>query len=402
MSFAERIAHVDMDAFFVEVERLRDPGLRGVPVVVGGLGRRGVVSSASYEARTTGVGSGMPIAQARRRCPSARFLPPDHAAYREASAGVFAVLESFTPAVEPLSVDEAFLDVGGLRLHFPSPEEVAGAIRAALREHTGLPASVGVGTSKLIAKLAGRRAKPDGVWRVPAGEEVAFLHPLPVRALWGVGEATFSRLEALGIATVGDLAGFPVAALERRLGPTLGRHLHELAHARDPRPVEPASGVKSVSVESTYDTDLVDPERIEAELLAHADRLAWRLRSAGVRARTVHLKVRFGDFTTVDRSRTLPAAVDTAHDLYGAARTLADRAGIGRRPVRLLGLGGGGLEPGDAPRQMGLEGPSWEDLERAVDRVRGRFGRASIHPARLTGEPGRTAGGAPPPSPDVT
>jgi len=383
MAFAERIAHVDMDAFFVEVERLRDPALRGVPVVVGGLGPRGVVSSASYEARTTGVGSGMPTAQARRRCPAARFLPPDHAAYREASAAVFTVLESFTPAVEPLSVDEAFLDIGGLRLHYPSPEAVAGAVRAALRERTGLPASVGLGTSKLIAKLAGRRAKPDGVRLVPVGEEVAFLHPLSVRALWGVGEATLSRLEELGISTVGDLAGFPAAALERRLGPSLGRHLHDLAHARDPRPVEPAAPVKSVSVESTYDTDLVDPGRIEAELLGHADRLASRLRNAGVRARTVHLKVRFGDFTTVDRSRTLEEAVDTAHDLYRAARSLSERAGIGSRPVRLLGLGAGGLEPGDAPRQLGLEGSSWHDLERAVDRVRGRFGRASVHPARL-------------------
>jgi DNA polymerase-4 len=270
-----------------------------------------------------------------------------------------------------------------LRLHYPSPEAVAEAVRAALREHTGLPASVGLGTSKLIAKLAGRRAKPDGVWLVPAGEEAAFLHPLPVRALWGVGEATLSRLEELGISTVGDLAGFPAAALERRLGPSLGRHLHDLAHARDPRPVEPAAPVKSVSVESTYDTDLVDPERIEAELLGHADRLASRLRNAGVRARTVHLKVRFGDFTTVDRSRTLEEAVDTAHDLYRAARSLSERAGIESRPVRLLGLGAGGLEPGDAPRQLGLEGSSWHDLERAVDRVRGRFGRASVHPARL-------------------
>lgn len=381
--FAEHIAHVDMDAFFVEVERRRRPGLRGVPVVVGGLGGRGVVASASYEARRLGVRSAMPVVHARRLCPHARFLPPDHAVYRAASDDVFAVLHTFTPLVEALSVDEAFLEISGLRLHYPDPTAVGRAIRAALRRVTGLPASVGLATSKFIAKLASDAAKPDGLLQIPAGEETAFLHPMSVQALWGVGEATLARLEELGVRTIGDLADLPAALLERRLGTALGSHLARLARADDPRPVEPGSETKSISVEITYEADLTDPDRIEAELLRHADRLAHRLRRSGMRGRTVQLKVRFSDFTTVTRSHTLAAPVDTAHDLYEAARSLLERAGVARRPVRLLGLGADGLEPASAPRQLGLHGTAWEDLEGAVDRIRARFGADAVRPARL-------------------
>jgi DNA polymerase-4 len=388
----EHIAHVDMDAFFVEVERRRRPELQRVAVVVAGLGGRGVVSSASYEARRRGVGSGMPTAHAQRLCPDARFLAPDHHAYEEASREVLAVLESFTPVVEQVSVDEAFLEIGGLRLTYPSPTAVGEAIRSAVRAQTGLPASVGLATCKLIAKLASRAAKPDGLRLVAAGGEQAFLHPLPVRALWGVGEATYARLEELGVRTVGELAAVPRATLQRRLGEAMGAHLGDLAQARDDRPVVAGGPAKSISVEETYPADLSGRPSLEGELLRLADRLASRLRRAGVAARTVVLKVRFGDFRTVNRSCTCPAPLDTAHELYRAALALLDRAAVGGRSVRLLGLGAEGLSEAGSPRQLGLESPPWGRLEAAVDRVRDRFGSAAITPARLGGRrAGRTS-----------
>ncbi len=374
-----------MDAFFVEVERLRRPELRRVPVAVAGLGGRGVVSSASYEARRCGITSGMPTGQARRLCPHGRFLAPDHHAYAEASGRVLAVLGSFTPVVEQISVDEAFLEIGGLRLRYPSPEAVGQAIRAEVREQTGLPASVGLAGSKLIAKLASRAAKPDGLRLVPAGGEEDFLHPLPVRALWGVGEATYARLEELGVATIGDLAALPRDILQRRLGEAMGSHLSDLAQGQDDRPVVPAGPAKSLSVEDTYPADLSGRAALEAELLGLADRLASRLRRAGVAGRTVVLKVRFGDFTTISRSQRQSAAIDTAHDLYRAALPLLDRAEVGARAVRLLGLGVEALEESGFPRQLGLEERPWSDLEAAVDRVRERFGRQAVGPARLSG-----------------
>ena len=381
--FAEHIAHVDMDAFFVEVERLRRPELRGKAVVVGGVGNRGVVASASYEARRRGVRSAMPILHARRLCPHAIVVPPDHRAYGVASKEVFVVLQGFTPYVEPLSVDEAFLDLSGLRFRYASPLEVAAAIRTTIRSEVGLPASVGLAASKLIAKMAGRDAKPDGVHLVPAGTETDYLHPMPVRALWGVGEATHARLEELGVSTIGDIAGMPRATLERRLGSSLGTHLWDLANARDDRPVGGAAGAKSISVEVTYPHDLVTAEALETELLRHADRLATRLRRHGVAARTIQLKVRFDDFTTLTRSLTAPEPVSTAHDLYAAGRTLLERAAVGGRPVRLLGLGGDGLVDAAEPRQLGLERDAWSGLEEAVGRVRDRFGDGAVGPARL-------------------
>jgi DNA polymerase IV len=381
--FAEHLAHIDMDAFFVEVERRRQPTLRSVAVVVAGLGGRGVVTSASYEARRCGVTSGMPTAHARRLCPQARFLPPDHRVYTAASEEVFAVFGDFTPLVEPLSVDEAFLEIGGLRLSYPSPEEVGRALRRAVRERTGLPASVGLATNKLLAKLASRAAKPDGLFLVRAGQETAFLHPLPVRALWGVGEATHARLEELGVHTVGDLAALPRELLERRLGPAVGSHLGDLAAGRDERPVEPGGPAKSASVEETFASDLGERGDLERELLRLADRLAERLQRMGTKARTVALKVRFADFTTITRHQTLPEPVATAQDLYRAALELLDRASPGRRKVRLLGLGGEGLGAAAAPRQLALEPARWEEVEAAIGKARERFGRDAVRRARL-------------------
>ncbi|MFQ5947671.1 MAG: DNA polymerase IV [Acidimicrobiia bacterium] len=386
--FAEPIAHVDMDAFFVEVERLRRPELRGVAVVVGGLSGRGVVASASYEARRRGVHSGMPMTQAQKLCPHARFIPPDHGEYRHASNQVFTVLRSFTPLVEALSLDEAFLDVAGLRLHFRDPVAVGEEIRGRIRAETGLPASVGIATNKLLAKLASREAKPDGLFRIGAGSELEFLHPLPVRALWGVGEATYAALEALGIETISDLAEFPRSTLERRLGASLGASLWELARGRDARPVEPDAAAKSISVEQTYASDLSQSGAIEAELLRHADRLARRLRRSELAAWTVTLKVRFADFTTVTRSQTLQTPSDTGPDLYAAARALLSRVRLERRRVRLLGLAASGLTGADTPRQLLLERPPWEELADAVDRIRDRFGDEAVRPARLVEPPG--------------
>jgi DNA polymerase-4 len=385
--FAERIAHVDMDAFFVEVERLRNPDLVGLPVVVGGTGNRGVVASASYEARRFGIRSAMPAVHARRLCPDAAFLPSDHTAYREASRAVFEVLDGFSPLVEALSVDEAFIDIGGLGPVDPGPEAAAHRLRREIRESTGLPASVGIATNKLLAKLASEDAKPDGVLLVPAGNELAYLQPKEVRALWGVGEATHARLEELGARTIGDLAALPLETLEARVGRALGGHLWRLARADDDRPVEPGGEAKSISVEQTYERDLVGAAAIEREVLRHADRLARRLRRAGYAARTITLKVRFHDFTTITRSYTSQTPIDSLHGLIDAGRQLMERADIGRRSVRLLGLGGGMLESSATPRQLDLDGGPWDEVETAMDRIRDRFGEEAVGPARLVPPP---------------
>ena len=387
----EPILHVDMDAFFVEVERRRDPSLSGKPVLVGGTGPRAVVAAASYEARAFGVGSAMPMGEARRRCPRAIVVPPDHRAYSECSREVFSVLRGFTPLVEGLSVDEAFLDIRGLRLHYDDASAVGTAIRAAIRTEVGLPASVGGATSKFLAKLASEEAKPDGLLIVPAGEELGFLHPLPVRRLWGVGEATLAGLEALGVATVGDLALVPPATLGRRLGAALGAHLHRLANAEDPRHVSPGGEAKSVSVEQTFDRDLVTATGMQDALLLLCDRLSGRLNAAGLAGRTISIKVRFGDFTTLSRSSTLPGPVDHTPDLWDGARDLLAKVDVAGRGVRLLGVGVSGLAPRTAPRQLSMEHPAREAAAVAAEQVRERFGSESVIPARLAPRPGSEA-----------
>lgn len=381
--FLERIVHLDMDAFFVEVERRRRPGLRDRPVLVGGLGNRSVVASASYEARARGVRSGMPMAHARRLIPGAQVVPPDHDAYRDVSTQVFEILEHFTPRTEPVSVDEAFLDIGGLRLHHATPLDAAGAMRAAVREATGLPSSAGIATTKLVAKMASRDAKPDGMRLVSAGTELDYLHPQHVRALWGVGEATHARLEELGITTIGDLAAFPQPTLVRRLGESLGEHLWQLANGVDARPVQADGAARSISVEETFETDLTERAPMERVLLAQADRLATRLRRAGVVAHTVALKARYPDFSTVTRSHTFQRPLLTSEELFEAARMLLDRTDAAVRGVRLLGIGGDGLAASDAPRQLDLDPGPWEDIDRAVDRIRRRFGSESVGRAAL-------------------
>ncbi|MDJ0664496.1 MAG: DNA polymerase IV [Acidimicrobiia bacterium] len=376
--YGERFLHIDMDAFFVEVERRRDPSLIGKPVVVGGLGPRGVVASASYEARRHGVHSAMPIVEARRLCPHGRFVAPSHGVYGEVSEEVFAIFRSFTPLVEGLSVDEAFLEISGLRLHFATPGDVGSALRAKVREELGLPASVGISAVKFISKLASEEAKPDGMHIVPAGTELEFLHPMPVRRLWGVGEATRVTLDALGVATIGDLTGVPESLLVKRLGPSLARHLSRLAMGVDPREVEPGTGAKSISVEETYDVDLSDDDEIRQSVLRLCDRLATRLHRSGHLGKVVSLKVRFGDFETVSRSETMPTEVGSATAIWDEAQRLLNRVDRRGRGVRLLGVGVAGLADAGEPHQLALgEGPR-EAAADVVETVRDRFGDDAV------------------------
>ncbi|MFD6613217.1 DNA polymerase IV [Micromonospora chalcea] len=379
------ILHVDMDAFYASVEVRRRPELRGRPVVVGGVGPRGVVSSASYEARRYGVRSAMPTSRARALCPGAVYLPPDFTAYNEASRAVMRIFRDVTPLVEPLSLDEAFLDVAGARRLFGPPAAIARLIRRRVAEEQRLTCSVGVGPSKFVAKLGSTRAKPDGLLVVPADRVLEFLHPLPVSALWGVGERSADALRRLGLRTVRDLAEAPAGLLRRAVGEASAAHLHELAWGRDPRGVSPEHVEKSIGAEVTFDTDVSDPDEIRRSLLALADKAGARLRAAGQVGRAVSLKVRFADFRTISRSRTLPVPTDTAREMFDTAWALWEALAPGE-PVRLVGVRMEGLAPaGETPQQLTLGAPErgWREAEAAADAAAARFGRSVIGPASL-------------------
>ena len=385
--FEENIIHADMDAFFVEVERQRDPSLRGKPVVVGGAGRRGVVAAASYEARPYGIRSAMPMSTARAAYSGLVVVPPDHARYTEVSREVFSIFRAFTPLVEGLSLDEAFLDIAGHRHHYPDPEAVGRALWKSVRDELELPVSVGIGVNKVIAKLASEAAKPDGLQLVPRHETLEFLHPLPVRAVSGVGEATHAALEGLGVATMGDLATIPLDTLVRRLGAVAGNRLHNLGRGIDDRAVEPNAETKSVSVSETYEYDLETPEQVDTELLRLCDRLGSRLHVAGLVAETVSMTVRYADFETVTRQHRQSRPVTGAHDLWLATRFLRGRFEW-IRPVRLLGLAAGRVLGSESPTQLSTDfDPRWENLTGAVEEVRQRFGGESVGPARVVGDP---------------
>jgi DNA polymerase-4 len=386
---AEPILHVDLDAFYASVEVLKDPSLAGKPVVVGSPGPRGVVMSASYEARARGLHSAMPSLRARRVCPEAVFVPPDFDAYRAYSNRFREVLMSITPLVEPLSLDEAFLDVGGATLLFGTPLEMAGRIRATVQSELLLTASVGVAANKFLAKLASTRAKPDGVIHVKDGEAVEFLHPLPVGALWGIGQKTGETLARLGVRTVGELARTPYAILERSLGEASARGLTDLAWGRDERTVVPFEAPKSVSHEETYPKDLDDPDEILREILSLSHRVAARLRADGYRARTVTLKLRLPSFSTLTRSRTLPRATDVGADVFHVARDLFLRLPEGRRRFRLIGVGASGLMPAGAEQIALVREGRWGQAEQALDRIERRFGQGSALPAALLDRPRR-------------
>jgi DNA polymerase-4 len=383
------VLHVDMDAFYASVELLRRPDLVGHPVIVGG-GARGVVLSATYEARSYGVHAAMPMTRARRLCPRAIVLEPHHDDYSRISEAVMAVFAAITPRYEPLSLDEAFLDVSGAIRRLGSPAAIGELIRARIADEQGITCSVGVGPSKFIAKLASSRCKPDGLLVVPADDVISFLHPLPVNALWGVGDKTEETLHRLGLRTVGDLAHTPVGTLERALGPAVGRHLAALSWGRDERSVVPHEPDKSIGAEETFDVDVDDPAVIRRELLRLSERVAARLRAAQVAGRTVSIKVRFANFTTLTRSRTLLQPTDVARDVYATAAELYDALGLDRARLRLVGVRVEGLvDVETVPRQLALgeRDRGWREAEQAVDRATARFGSAAVRPATLVPDP---------------
>ena len=378
------ILHVDLDAFFAAVEQRDHPELRGKPVIVGGVPPgRGVVSAASYEARAYGVHSAMSVTEAYRRCPDGVFLPVDGRRYQRASRDVMAILRRFTPQVEPISIDEAFLDVTGSRPLFGEGPEIAAAIKAAIRQDVGLTASVGVATTKLVAKIASDLRKPDGLVVVPAGEEAAFLAPLPISRLWGVGEKTATALAEYGVKTIGDLAALSPDLLIRRFG-RHGASLGTRARGMDDDPVHEGDPAKSVGHETTFDVDTSDPEVIERTLLALSDGVAGRLRSAGVRASTIAVKVRDSSFRTVTRQRTLREPTDLTEPIYRAALELARPEVRGIR-VRLLGVTASNLGEREQMALFADHDPRHRKAIEAADAVRRRYGSKAVTRARLVG-----------------
>ncbi len=384
------ILHVDMDAFYASVSLRTRPQLHGRPVIVGASGNRGVVLSATYEARQLGIHSAMPMSRARRLAPQAVILEPDHRQYAEVSRNVMALFESITPFVEPLSLDEAFLDVSGAVRRLGRPAAIAELIRAKVTDEQQITCSVGVASTKFVAKLASTRAKPDGMLLVPADRVIDFLHPLPVGALWGVGERTEEQLTRLGLRTVADLANTPVSTLQRALGQAQGTHLHELSWGRDPRKVVPHEPDKSIGNEETFAHDIDDPVVIRAHLLKLSDQVAGRMRAAGYVGRTISLKVRFEDFSTITRSKTLKEPTDVGQQVYQTIRGLYDGLGLQRVRIRLVGVRVEGLVDADlAPQQLllGEEDGGRREAEVAVDSLRARFGRDAVQPARLVAQP---------------
>lgn len=397
---ATPILHVDMDAFFVSVELLQRPDLRGLPVLVGGVAGRGVVAAASYEARRYGVNSAMPMSVALQRCPNAVVLRGDYASYAKYSKQVMAIFEQITPLVEPLSIDEAFLDVSGARRLHGSPAQIAWTIRERVHADTGLTCSIGVAATKYVAKVASSCAKPDGMLVVPAAQTVEFLHPLPVSALWGVGRVTEQSLARLGLRTVGDVAQMPFDALERAIGPALASRLGRLANGIDPRDVHTTRIERSIGHENTFGHDLVDPVEIRRELLRLSNNVAVRLRKAGLVGRTVTLKLRYGDFRTVTRSRTLSEPTDVARRIYDeASDALSALVGDGER-VRLIGVRAEHLRPAGSGAPLWDPDEEWRDAERTIDEVTAKFGKGAVRPATLVRRGGERRGDRPKPSPD--
>jgi DNA polymerase-4 len=386
------VLHVDMDAFFAAVELLRRPDLAGRPMMVAGVGGRGVVLSATYEARAFGVRSAMPTARALALCPGIAVIPPDHHAYREASRAVMALLGEITPVLEAVSVDEAFLDVSGSTRRLGRPARIAERIRESVRRELGLTATVGAASTKFVAKLASTLAKPDGLLVVPPQEVPAMLRPLPVDALWGVGPRIGVRLRSCGFATVGDIADAPVDRLAGIVGGAAARHLSLLAHGRDDRRVTPDSAEVTIGAEQTFDRDLRDEAAIRRALLTLSTSAARRLRRAGYAGRTVVLKVRFDDFTTITRSESTDTAINDDRELYAAALRNWDRVSRGHRGVRLLGVRADNMVVADSvERQLDLgaepERPGWREARQAVDALTDKFGAAAPKPAALVRRP---------------
>lgn len=381
------ILHADLDAFYASVEQRDDPTLRGRPVIVGG----GVVLAASYEAKAYGVRTAMGGAQARRLCPHAVVVPPRMAAYSRASDAVFEVFRDWTPIVEPLSVDEAFLDVEGLRRVSGTPVDIARRLRADVRDRVGLPITVGIARTKFLAKVASQEAKPDGLLLVPPDRELAFLHPLPVRRLWGVGTKTADKLHAHGLRTVADIAELGESTLASLLGAAMGRQLFALARNIDRRPVTTGARRRSVGAQRALGRagNTMSTAEIDAVVVTLIDRITARLRAAGRTGRTVVLRLRFDDFSRVTRSHTLPSATSSTQPILDAARQLVAAAApvIGQRGLTLVGFAVSGIDS-DGAQQLMLPFGADEGrlaVEAAVDRVRRRYGRSALTPAVLVG-----------------
>jgi DNA polymerase IV len=387
------ILHVDMDAFYASVALRDRPELQHVPVIVGG-GYRGVVLSANYLARAYGVRSGLPGTRARRLCPQAVVVPPDYDTFTQVSASVMETFRRVTPLVQVVSLDEAFLDVRGAARRLGSPREIAEWLRATIHDEQGITCSVGAAPAMTLAKMASRRAKPDGLLVVPPEEVTSFLHPLDVAELWGVGEKTQAMLHRLGLKTIGDLAHTPERTLCRAVGDSLGRHLHRLAWGFDDREVVERRGddepERSMGANETFGRDTDDRAVIARELLRLSARVAGRMRAAEVAGRTVTVRVRFADFTTLTRSRTLPEATDVTQEVYRAALRLYDGLGLQRARLRLVGVRVEGLVPRSTVHRqlvLGEREHGWSDADRAVDRARLRFGSGVVQPAALFADP---------------
>lgn len=389
------ILHVDMDAFYASVAQLDDPSLRGKPIIIGAPEGRGVVSSASYEARRFGVRSAMPVGQALRLCPTAIVVSPEFGRFLEESAKVMSIFRDVTPLVEPLSIDEAFLDVRGAGRLWGSPGTIARALRRRVLDETGLTCSVGAAATKHVAKMASTISKPDGLLIVAESDTAAFLAARPVRALWGIGPKAAEALEGRGIRTVADVLETPRPVLDRALGPAMGDRIWHLARGIDERSVHTERVEKSVGHEETFHVDIADPAILRAELRRLADRVGARLRKHGWQAATVAIKVRFADFTTISRSQTLaePTAVsqrigDAAHDLFDAVDL--------RMSVRLVGVRAENLRPtGSAVAALWDDDAEWRQVDTAVDDAAARFGAGAVTRAALIG---RSRGGGTLPS----
>jgi DNA polymerase-4 len=382
------ILHVDMDAFFASVAERDNPELKGKAVVIG-MGARGVVSAANYEARKFGIHSAMPVGRARRLAPHAIFLPVDMARYQEVSEHVMEIFHSFTPWVEPISLDEAFLDVTGSQKLLGTGREIAVAIRKKVEEQEGITCSVGIAPSKFIAKLASANCKPNGMLEITSDRILTFLHPLPIQAMWGVGPKTAEVLERLGLRTIEDIAKLPRTTLIRALGEANGASLYELAWGRDYRDVTPEEPDRSISAAETFAQDLDNPEEILTEFLRLTERATARLRDRDLFAKTISIKVRFADFSTINRSKTLPLPIDSTHDVYEVVKGLYQALRIERARLRLVGVSLENLSEG-APHQMmlGEREVGWRQAEGAMDQARARFGKGSVRPARLIKDAG--------------
>lgn len=377
------ILHVDMDAFYASVAELDHPEYKGKALVVG-AGTRGVVLSANYEARKFGIRAAMPVGRAKRMAPHAIFIAPEHHRYSEISARVMQIFHSYTPLVEPISLDEAFLDVTGSQKLFGTGREIATKIRAQVEKEEGITCSVGISQSKFIAKLASQHCKPNGLLEINPDRVLEFLHPLPVRAIWGVGPKTAESLERLGLHTVADIAHTPRSTLIRALGDATGESLYELAWGRDYRDVVPDEPEKSIGNEETFSEDLDNPEEILREFLRMTEKATARLRERSLYAKTISIKIKFADFSSLTRSKTLPIGIDNTHDTYEVVKTLYRALKNEGARIRLVGVSLSQLQDA-APVQLelGARERGWRDADTAIDRAKARFGRGSVRPGRL-------------------